>query len=204
MIRNLLFDLGGVIIDIDRQCCVDAFESLGLKNADAYFGLYAQSGVFMAIEDGSIGVEAFHRALREKLPHVVSDYQIDIAFQKFIVGIPEHRLASLRKLRCQGYGIYLLSNTNPIMWHGVIAREFCKEGLRREDYFDGIVTSFEAKYAKPDARIFHYTAQHLGILPSETLFFDDSEANVDAAIKEGFKAVHVLPGTEFINYIPAK
>ena len=75
--------------------------------------------------------------------------QIDDAFQAFITGIPAHRLAELRRLREAGYRIYLLSNTNPIMWNGVIAREFEKEGMRREDYFDGMVTSFEAGCVKP-------------------------------------------------------
>ena len=64
MIRNLLFDLGGVIIDIERERCVKAFEHLGLENADSYFGRYAQSGIFMALENGSITVDAFHAALR--------------------------------------------------------------------------------------------------------------------------------------------
>ena len=204
MIRNLLFDLGGVIIDIERNRCVEAFEALGLQNADSYFGLYAQTGIFMAIEDGSIGVDAFHAALREKLPEGVTDYQIDTAFQKFIVGIPEHRLKALRDLRRKGYGIYLLSNTNPIMWRGVIAKEFGKEGLRREDYFDGMVTSFDARAAKPDEKIFRYTVEQLGILPEETLFFDDGKANVEAARALGFQAVLVEPGTEFTEYLPEK
>ncbi|MDE6467676.1 MAG: HAD family phosphatase [Muribaculaceae bacterium] len=202
MIKNLLFDLGGVIIDIERERCVAAFEKLGLPDADSFFGLYAQTGIFMAIEDGSISTEQFHAALRELLPPGTTDYQIDTAFQKFIVGIPLHRLQALRDLRRRGFGIYLLSNTNPIMWRGVIASEFGKEGQRREDYFDGMVTSFDAKAAKPDARIFEYTAAELDIDPAETLFFDDSMTNVEAARACGFQAVHVAPGTEFTDYLP--
>ena len=204
MIKNFLFDLGGVIIDIERQRCVDAYTALGLKDADSYFGEYAQTGIFMAIEDGSMSVDEFHVAMRRLLPEGVTDYQIDNAFQKFIVGIPEHRLKALRDLRRRGFGIYLLSNTNPIMWRGVIANEFGKEGLRREDYFDGMVTSFEARSAKPDPGIFRYTAENLGIAPAETLFFDDSAANVEAAREVGYQAVHVLPGTEFTDYIPER
>ena len=118
------------------------------------------------------------------------------------MGIPLHRLQALRDLRRRGFGIYLLSNTNPIMWRGVIASEFGKEGQRREDYFDGMVTSFDAKAAKPDARIFEYTAAELDIDPAETLFFDDSMTNVEAARACGFQAVHVAPGTEFTDYLP--
>lgn len=202
MIRNLLFDLGGVIVDIKRDNCVRAFEELGLENADSYFGEYAQSGIFLGIENGSVNIEEFHKAMREKLPTGTTDYQIDNAFQKFIVGIPARRLQALRELRCKGYGIYLLSNTNPIMWRGILASEFGKEGLRREDYFDGMVTSFEARSCKPDAEIFRYTVENLGIEPSETLFFDDSANNVEAAKALGFNAVEVKPGTEFTDYLP--
>ena len=204
MIKNLLFDLGGVIVDIERQHCVDAFAALGLQDPDSFFGLYGQKGIFKAIEEGSINTDTFHSELHKALPAGVTDYQIDTAFQKFIVGIPLHRLEALRRLRCEGYGIYVLSNTNPIMWRGVIASEFGKEGLRREDYFDGIVTSFEAKALKPDPAIFNYTVGNLGIVPAETLFFDDSAANVEVARSLGFNAVEVKPGTEFVDYLPSK
>ncbi|MDE6121586.1 MAG: HAD family phosphatase [Muribaculaceae bacterium] len=202
MIRNLLFDLGGVIMDIERLNCVKAFQALGLKNAESFFGDYAQTGIFMALEDGSASVEEFHAALRAALPDGISDYQIDNALNRFLTGIPVERLQALRNLRRRGFGIYLLSNTNPIMWNSRIASEFAKEGLRREDYFDGMVTSFEAKCAKPDSRIFEYTVEKLGIEPAETLFFDDSKANTDAAAALGFATAHVLPGTEFTDYLP--
>lgn len=191
-------------MDIERQNCVDAFKQLGLDNPDSFFGDYGQQGVFKSIEDGTINIETFHKELHKVLPASVTDYQIDTAFQKFITGIPLRRLEALRKLRCEGYGIYVLSNTNPIMWRGVLANEFGKEGLRREDYFDGIVTSFEAKALKPDRAIFDYAVELLGIDPAETLFLDDSAENADAARALGFNAVVVEPGTEFSEYIPSK
>lgn len=203
-IKNLLFDLGGVIADINRQHCVDAFKALGLKNAEDYFGDYAQAGVFMEIEDGSIGVDQFHDTLRRVLPEGVTDSDIDAAFQQFIVGIPRYRLKALRDLRDSGYGVYMLSNTNPIMWSDRLAEEFTKEGLRREDYFDGMITSFEAGSAKPSDEIFRYTIDTLGIKPEETLFFDDGQVNVLAARAAGFEAVHVQPGTEFMDYLPGQ
>lgn len=202
MIKNLLFDLGGVIMDIERQRCVDAFTALGLADADSYFGDYAQTGIFMQIEDGSINTDAFHAALHAVLPPDVTDYQIDRAFQKFLIGIPRHRLEALRQLRCRGYNIYLLSNTNPIMWRGKIAAEFAQEGLRLQDYFDGTVTSFEAHCAKPDPAIFNYAADILGINPAETLFLDDSQTNIEAARALGFEAAWIRPGTEFTDYLP--
>ncbi|MCC8176886.1 MAG: HAD family phosphatase [Bacteroidales bacterium] len=192
-VKNLLFDLGGVIMDIDRNRCVRAYEALGMKDANEFLGEYKQAGVFAAIEGGQIDIDGFHREMHKLLPAGVTDLQIDEAFGQFLLGIPVERLQALRQLREEGYGIYLLSNTNPVMWNREIRWFFQVEGREREDYFDGIVTSFEAKCMKPDAGIFHYAAEHLGINPAETLFFDDSQANVEAARACGYQAELVIP-----------
>ena len=197
---NLLFDLGGVIMDIDRMRCVEAYRRLGMPHPEDFLGDYAQKGPFMMIESGEITPQEFRDTLRKFLPPHVTDRQIDEAFFEFLVGIPQHRLRQLRELRHR-HKIYLLSNTNPIMWDGKIEREFRKEGLQRESYFDGIVTSFEAKSMKPDPRIFKYAIEKLGIDPTDTLFLDDSKANLDAAAKLGFKTALVAPGSEFTDII---
>lgn len=197
---NLLFDLGGVIIDIDRMRCVEAYRRLGMLHPEDFLGDYAQKGPFMMIESGEISPQEFRDTLRNFLPANVTDRQIDEAFFEFLVGIPAHRLRELRELR-QCHKVYMLSNTNPIMWDGKIEREFRKEGLQREAYFDGIVTSFEAKAMKPDPRIFKYAIEKLGIDPADTLFLDDSEANLDAAARLGFQTALVATGCEFIDII---
>lgn len=200
MIKNLLFDLGGVIMDIEKERCVAAFEKLGLRDARSYFGEFSQQGPFMLLEQGAIGVDEFHAALRPGLPAGVSDRSIDDAFCEFLIGIPARRLDSLLRLR-RDYRVYMLSNTNPIMWATKIRTEFEQQGLTREDYFDGIVTSFEAKALKPDRAIFDYACGKLDILPGETLFVDDSQANLDAAAALGFHAALAAPGTEFTRVI---
>lgn len=200
MVKNLLFDLGGVIMDIRRGNCEAAFRALGMADIGDFLGDYGQTGPFAALEEGAIGEKEFRDEVRRHIPRAVADEEIDAAFNEFLVGIPVKRLAWLRKLR-ENYGVYLLSNTNPIMWNSKIAAEFRKEGREREDYFDGMVTSFEAKCYKPDRRIFDYVVEHLGIRPEETLFFDDSKANVDAAAALGFNTCHVAPGTEFYELI---
>lgn len=196
MIRNLLFDLGGVIMDIEKSRCIAAFERLGMTDAREFFGDYSQKGPFMALEEGAISETEFREKIRSLIDHPVCDDQIDEAFCRFLTGIPRHRLDTLEKLRGR-YGIYMLSNTNPIMWNTTIAREFKKCGKCREDYFDGMVTSFEAKAAKPDGKIFSYTIRHLDIDPEETLFLDDSMQNLSAAEQYGFKTAHVRHGSEF-------
>lgn len=203
MIKNLLFDLGGVIMDIRRLNCVASFERLGMKDADSFLGEYSQKGPFLQLEEGAISEEQFRDAVRQFIDGEVSDEEIDGAFCDFLVGIPVHRLKQLRELKKQ-YGIYMLSNTNSIMWHSRIAEDFRQEGLEREDYFDGIVTSFEAKSIKPDAKIFHTVVEKLGINPEETLFLDDSQKNLDAAAELGFKTLLVAPGSEFFELLNAQ
>lgn len=200
MIKNLLFDLGGVIMDIEKERCVKAFDELGLKNASSYFGEYTQQGPFLALERGDMTVDEFHAAMRRGFDTPVSDADIDRAFCRFLVGIPVRRLRELDELKSK-YKIYMLSNTNPIMWASTIREEFEKDGRTREDYFDGIVTSFSANALKPEKKIFEAVVDRLGIKPEETLFFDDSQANLDAAAALGFNTQLVAPGTEFFAAI---
>ncbi len=203
MIKNLLFDLGGVIMDIRRLNCVASFERLGMKDADSFLGEYSQKGPFLQLEEGLITEAQFRDAVRQFIDGEVSDEQIDSAFCDFLVGIPVHRLEQLRQLK-QQYKIFMLSNTNSIMWRSRIAEDFRQEGLEREDYFDGIVTSFEAKSIKPDAKIFHTVVEKLGIKPEETLFLDDSQKNLDAAALLGFNTLLVTPGSEFFDLLNAQ
>lgn len=200
MIKNLLFDLGGVIMNIRRQNAVDALVKIGMKDADSFLGDYAQTGPFLKLEEGLLTEEEFRNEIRKLIPNPVTDSDIDNAFCKFLLGIPEKRLVALENLH-KKYKIYMLSNTNPIMWNSTISDEFCKLGHNINYYFDGIVTSFEAKSAKPDAKIFHAVVENFGIKPEETLFFDDSQANIDAASKLGFATSLVAPGSEFMDLI---
>lgn len=201
MIKNLLFDLGGVIMNLDRDRCVRAFEALGMRDADEFLGVYGQKGAFLALERGDIDADEFRREIRPLFDREVTDEEIDSAFNQFLTGIPQERLRALRQLR-KRYGVYLLSNTNPIMMNGFIAEEFRQEeGMEMKDYFDGVVASYVAKCYKPDREIFDYACEKCGIKPEETLFFDDSQANVDAARALGFYAELVAPGTEFTEIL---
>lgn len=196
MIRNLLFDLGGVIMNIDRNRCVAAFKELGMNNIEEFLGDYGQKGAFGALEEGLISPEEWRAEVRRHIPHEVTDKQIDDAFNRFLLDIPRERLQALRELR-KSYRLYLLSNTNAVMWNSKIAEEFTTEGLTVNDYFDGITTSFEAKVMKPDHAIFRKVEADFGIKPEETIFFDDSLANCKSAGEIGFHYIHVVPGSEF-------
>ena len=196
--RNLLFDLGGVIMDIRRENCVKALTDLGMEGADEMLGLYCQSGPFLLLEEGKMSAEAFRKEIRSRCTTNPSDDEIDTAFNAFLRGIPTARLRALQELR-KHYRIYMLSDTNPIMFDSKIRAEFQKDGYQREDYFDGICVSYEEKCAKPEAQIFANLIKKFDIEPKETVFFDDSQKNLDAAAAFGFQTYLVAPGTEFIE-----
>lgn len=200
-ITTLLFDLGGVIMNIKRQNCVEAFRRLGMADPDAYLGEYSQKGPFEGVESGRLTVAEFHDAIRQIIGNPeITDAQIDHAFGEFLLGIPMHRLKELREL-AKRYRICMLSNTNPIMWADGIDRAFRAEGGSVTDYFDGIVRSFDARSMKPDAGIFQFAIEKLGLNPEQTLFLDDSQRNLDAAAQLGFHTLLVPPGTEFMQLL---
>ena len=200
MVKNLLFDLGGVIMNIRRQNAVDALIKIGMADADSFLGDYSQQGPFLRLEEGAISESEFRNEIRVLIPVDVTDEQIDDAFCHFLLGIPKYRLDALENLH-KSYKIYMLSNTNSIMWNSVISDEFKKAGHDINYYFDGLVTSFEAKCVKPDAKIFNSVVENFNIKPEETIFFDDSQANIDAAAALGFKTAYVMPGTEFMDFL---
>ncbi len=203
MIKNLLFDLGGVILDIDRMKAVEALRDAGMRDPEELLGDYGQKGPFLALERGEITSAQFRDELRAHFDRPVDDDTIDEAFCQFLRGIPDHRLRALEQLH-RRFRIYLLSNTNPLMWERYILPEFTRLGHDINYYFDGLITSFEVKAYKPEPAIFKAAEELLGIDPEETLFFDDSQANVEAARRLGFHAALVTPENDFITHISKK
>lgn len=197
---DLLFDLGGVIMDIEKERCILALKKLGMERPEEFLGDYGQKGPFLELEEGKLSPADFHAALRAYLPNGVTDSEIDNAFNDFLVGIPVERLRRLEELHKQ-HRIFMLSNTNPIMWNSKIAAEFQKDGHDRDFYFDGCLTSFDVKCCKPAAPIFEEAVRRFGLQPETTLFFDDSKDNCQAAAGLGFKTAWVRPGSEFMDYL---
>ena len=198
-IRNLLFDLGGVIINLDRQRCVDALTALGDEKADEMLDLSVQRGTLMDLEEGKISPSDFFKRMRQKIGIAVSDEEIVHALNELLIGIPLDRLTLLRKLR-QRFNVMMLSNTNPIMFDTKIAECFAQEGLSITDYFDDVYLSYRLKSCKPDIAIFKKVIELSRIVPQETLFFDDSQKNLDAAASLGFKTFLVTPDRDIVTF----
>lgn len=189
-IRNIVFDLGGVVIDLRREQAVEAYRELGLKNVDELLGLYRQEPPFLWLETGEVTEAEFFDRLRP-LCNGADDRTMAQAFSRFLEGIPTKRLERLRALREKGLRLYVLSNTNPVMYNGWIAEAFRAEGLSINDYFDGIVCSFQELTCKPAPEIFERVLRRYGLKGEETLMLDDSIANCKAARSVGMHAACV-------------
>lgn len=203
MIENIdavVLDLGGVVIDLKRDNAVAALKELGLKEADEMLDTYRQTGPFLALETGRLTAGEFFDLIREMIGDPkVTDTQMQTAFNRFLIDIPAERLEAIRALRARGYRVFALSNTNPVMYHSWIAGRFRQEGLQINDYFDGIVTSFEEGACKPDPVIFNRLLNRYSLDGSRTLFLDDGPANVEAARACGIRAEHVSPEHSMID-----
>lgn len=193
-IKNIVFDFGGILVDLDRERCISAFENLGVNVRDA-LGQYTQSGVFSSYEKGDISTEEFCDALRQIAGRPeIADRKITDAWDEFLVGIPSERLDCLAALRDR-YKLYLLSNTNRCHWTLATNDLFLYHGLTVDYYFEKIYLSYKMGMLKPESAIFEAAIKDAGIKPAETLFIDDSEANCQTAAKLGLRTFHsTAPG----------
>ncbi|MBO4965678.1 MAG: HAD family phosphatase [Muribaculaceae bacterium] len=198
-IQNIVLDLGGVVIDLCRDRSVARLKEIGLSEAGEMLDLYRQRGPFLALETGACTASEFFDQVRPLCRPGTSDTDIQNAFNAFLVDLPTERLKAIRALRSAGYRVLALSNTNPVMYHSWIDRHFRAEGLAINDYFDGIVASFQEGCCKPDKRIFEILLRRYDLCPEETLFLDDGQANCEAAARLGIKTWHVTPEASLVK-----
>ena len=199
-IKNIVFDMGGVLIDLDWNACVSAFTDNGFPQAKDILSPYLPSGIFMQLEMGKIPTCEFYQHIKDNADSPITDEQIDYSLNKFLVGLPIYKLEMLRKLK-ETYNVYMLSNTSSIILNYVDAHMFTQEGFTREAYFDRRYVSFEMQLLKPDSSIYESMLADSGMIPSETLFLDDSPANIATAQKLGIQTYHVSPMEDYRNYL---
>ena len=192
-IKNIIFDLGGVVIDLERERAAEAMIKLGIVEAENMLGDYAQKGILYLLEEGQVSdAEMFDSVLPLCHPGTTCT-DIKNAFDKFLIDLPIERLKTFDKLRQKGYRLFVLSNTNPIMFDNWIANAFRQDGKNMQDYFDGIVVSFQEQACKPNPKIFTNLLERYNLNPEETIFLDDSKANCEAAEALGIKTIQISP-----------
>ena len=196
-IKNIVFDLGGVILTLDRNESVRRFQSVGLERAEELLDPYHQKGIFLELEEGKLSQKDFYDAIRAEAGKYISDEDIDWGWLGFIADCPAYKLKMLDDLKASGYNLYLLSNTNPIIMQWAMSSDFSKEGKNLSQFFDKLYLSYQMGCVKPNAEIFHQMIADSGMIPSETLFVDDGLANVEMGEQLGFKTYQPINGTDF-------
>jgi len=193
-IRNIIFDLGGVILNIDPQLTVDAFRSLGWRNFYEENNQTNGKELFYSLESGSSSPEVFRNSVRNIADIRRNDEEIDAAWTAMILDIPADRIRYLEALK-KSYRLFLLSNTNEI--HRIkFHREFESDfGYSFYDLFERNFYSHEMGMRKPNPQIYIQALTEAGLEPEETLFIDDMEENIEAAKTIGMKVLHIKPGT---------
>jgi putative hydrolase of the HAD superfamily len=198
-ISTLIFDLGGVIVDLDLAKCIQNFKELGLENIEQYLSNFGQKDFFMQFEKGQIGIPAFRNEIRKLAGTELSDAQIDKAWCSFLTQIPVEKLHLLSELK-KKYRLLLLSNTNPLHIETAVAAEFSKTGKTMQDFFDKCYLSYEMGMVKPDVEIFEALLTDAQVKAEECLFLDDGKKNIDTAAALGIQTYWVKPN-ENLNFL---
>ena len=191
--KNIIFDLGGVLLDLDFQRSVDAFEKLGLKNFENMFSQFKADELFEKLETGRLSEAEFYAAVKERTEIQITNEQIDHAWNALILNFRPASLELLKQLSAN-YKLYLLSNTNSIhlkFFKKLFTKETGKSLL--DAYFIKAWYSNEVGLRKPGAQIFEFVLQDENLIAAETLFIDDTWINIETAHKMGFKTHHLLP-----------
>ncbi len=185
-ISTLIFDFGGVIVNLDLPQCIQNLKNLGLGDVEKYLSNFGQSGFFLKWESGELTIEEFRTEIRKLTSNELTDKQIDDAWCSFLTDIPVEKIEVLKLLRNK-YKLLLLSNTNPLHIQVSAAGEFAKYGGTMNDFFDKCYLSYEMGLIKPNANIFEALLKDAGVRAEECLFIDDGPKNIETASKLGFQ-----------------
>ncbi len=195
-IKNIVFDLGKVLLNLDFDASIRAFRQLGLNDEVVDNKHMYSDPVFYALEIGKVSPEEFRKEVRRILNNPeASDREIDDAWYAMILDIPENRVKVVQNLQ-KNYNIYLFSNTNKI--HIDRLKEWFENeyGFDFASLFVKDFYSHEIHERKPDISSFEKVIQLSGVNPEETLFVDDLDRNIESAQKAGLKTLWLREGME--------
>lgn len=191
MIKTLIFDLGGVLVSLNRERCLENFsKNLGFENFGDYLNAYAQKGFFAKYENGDMDSIEFRDEIRKRCTREnVQDEDIDEAFFTFLTHVDPYKVKLLMELK-KKYHLLLLSNVNPIGWSKCCELFYDANEIDIEDVFEKLYLSYRVKASKPGKEIYEYLIKDSGINPEEALFIDDSKANIEAGAEMGLNTLY--------------
>lgn len=203
-IRTVVFDFGGVLIDLDMPETIRQVEELGVPAFDKMLvNHYVCHGFLGEFEKGGVSPGEFRSKIRDlaSKPHL-SDDAIDKAWCAMLTHVPAYKLDLLLELN-KKYRVFMLSNTNKIHIDYSLRKCFYNDGHKLSDYFEKCFLSNEMGLSKPDPTIFKMFLSETGVSPEQTLYIDDAIKNVEAASSLGFKARLYVPGEDLRKFFSA-
>lgn len=201
-IKNIIFDLGDVIINIDVPLAARSFAELCGQEEAEVIELFKEKDLFRQFETGELDEAAFRSYVRQILKQEHwDDATINKAWNTLLLDIPPARIELLQKLR-ERYKLFLLSNTSPIHIAEVnLILEKASGVPRLDELFDKLFLSYEMGVMKPDPAIYQKVLEEAGLKAEETLFLDDNAANIQAASALGIHTIHVQKPNTILEYL---
>ena len=193
-IKNLMFDLGGVLLNIDYNKTAEAFKNLGVHNFDDLYSQHNANQLFELLETGNITEAKFYETMQQYCDSETSLQQIETAWNAMLLSFRTASLKHLETLK-ENYNLYLLSNTNSI--HHTAFNKILEEetGHRRVDgYFINAYYSHKIFRRKPYPSTYQYVLEIAGLNAEETMFIDDSINNIEGAKEAGLQVYHLPAG----------
>jgi len=190
-IKNIIFDLGGVVLDIDESMTVHELQKIGIDG-----NALMQDPRFLTIdgkfERGIISAHTFRKQMKQLIgKENLSDPDFDFLWNSMLLDIPRERIHALEQIK-DHYNIFLMSNTNEIHYDLYVRDLQLRFGYKQfDDLFDKSYFSFDVHLMKPDPLFFEYIVEHQNLKPCETLFIDDTKANIEAASALGLHTYHI-------------
>lgn len=200
-LKNLIFDLGDVIIPIDLSAPVRNFAMLANLPEEEVRAIWKQHDLFDQYETGLIDDEAFRGHVRRLLNNADwADEVIDTTWNTVLLDLPLERIERIKELKAD-YRLFLLSNTSPIHIRRVNQVLANMNQPTLEELFEHVFYSYEVRLAKPSPEIYQHVLTQAGLVAQETAFFDDNAANIRTAAELGIQAVHVQPPMTILDYL---
>ena len=193
-VQNIIFDLGGVLLNIDYKATEQAFVELGIQDFHTLFNQFHANELFSQLETGTVAEERFFEQLQESSGLQLKREDILKAWNAMLLDFRDESISFLRSIRNR-YKIYLLSNTNELhlqSFQQTFRQQYPESSL--DDLFDAAYYSHRIGYRKPHKEAFEWVLSQHQLEPEQTLFIDDSLPNIEAAAQLQIQTVHLLPG----------
>jgi putative hydrolase of the HAD superfamily len=183
--KNIVFDLGGVLINLNYQLTIQAFQQLGFPHFEEMYSQFKANRLFEQLETGHISEDTFYQTLIHSTRNTITRDQITHAWNAMLLDFRTSTLQFLQQLKPQ-YNIFLLSNTNIIHKREFDAILQQQVGMNAIDpLFHKCYYSHLIGLRKPHAEVYEFVLADAGIRAADTLFIDDSQPNIEAALKLG-------------------